>query len=126
MQPQLAPYEPSESDRGIPCWNLGTIAIAQQEAQDILGNPHYIETNPFATAGGTEDHWIFLQASHLKLFMRLRVPYSDLDVHVVADTIPKDIWDLFTKLFPGHVQRKLETPQDENRHPHDPAYYYKS
>ena len=124
MLPYLHKYEATESDRGTPCWNLGTIEIEQPCARSILGEPHYIETNTFATAGGTEDHWTFQPERQPIIFFRLRVPYSKMDVHVASPEIPTDIWNLFTNLFSNHNQHRLDRPFDEMRHPDDPEFYY--
>jgi len=124
MLHDLQKYEPADSDRGKPCWNLGTIEIEQASARALLGEPHFIETNTYATAGGTEDHWTFQSEMLPIIFIRLRVPYSQMDVHVAAIKIPNGIWDVFTELFPNHTQHRHERPFDEMRHPDDLGFYY--
>ncbi len=124
MLPQLQKHQASETESKDPCWNLGWIEIDQNDARSILSEPHYVEKNSDATAGGTEDLWTFKPEELPVVFFRLRVPYSHMDVHVAASEIPNGIWDLFTSLFPGCVQHRLDRPFDEMRHPDDPAFHY--
>ncbi len=123
MSTQLQKHKPSESERDEPCWNLGSIEINQDDARSILGEPHFIETNPNATAGGTEDLWTFKPQAQPVVFFRLRVPYSRMDVHVTGEEIPNEIWGLFSEVFPGYPQHPLPNPFDEMRHPDDPGFY---
>ena len=98
--------------------------IEQSDAREILGEPHFVETNQFATAGGTEDHWTFETDGFPVIFMRLRVPYSQMDVHVVSQHIAANVWDVFLELFPNHTNQKRERIFDEMCHPDDPKFYY--
>jgi len=123
MSSNLSKYEVLESDRDKPCWNLGWIEIDQTSARKILGEPHFIETNEYATAGGTEDLWTFKPEDYPIIFIRLRVPYSHMDLYVGAKEIPSDIWNFFSSLFPDRAPNKLDKPFDAMRHPDDGKYY---
>ncbi|MDB2687773.1 hypothetical protein N9Y42_11240, partial [Mariniblastus sp.] len=114
------------NDTGLPCWNLGSIEIDQSDARELLGHPHFVETDSRATAGGTEDHWTFQLDDFPVIFLRLRVPYSQMDVHVVSNEIPDESWGVFSRLFPDRADRRLDRPFDEMRHPDDPKFYYNS
>ena len=126
MAPNLVPYNPPRSDRGIPCWNLGTVEISQTAARALLGDPHYEELDYFRTSGGTEDHWTFLSPTKLPIFFRLCVPYDKLFVHGAAQTVPENIWELFGDIFPNCVFDPLEKPFNEMAHPLDPEFYYQN
>ena len=120
----LTPYVLSESEHGHPCWNLGSIKIEKSDAKIILGEPHYVERDTFATGGGTEEHWAFSTKDGVKIFFRLRVPYSQLDVHVIARIIPAESWRFFSDMFTDYVFTLLDAPFNEMGHPDDPASFY--
>ena len=124
MPIKLRKYKPSKANGKLPCWNLGIVEIDELDARGILGEPHDIETDPRATAGGTEDLWTFEIDKFPVVFLRLRVPYSQMDVHVLSKRIPRNIWSVFLELFPTHTNRRRERAFDEMRHPDDPEFYY--
>lgn len=124
MPIKLQKYQPSEGDAKLPCWNLGFVKIEQLDARGILGEPHDVETNSWATAGGTEDLWTFEIEDFAIVFLRLRVPYSQMDVHVLSKQIPDNFWDVVLELFPSHPSCRRDQVFDEMRHPDDPEFYY--
>lgn len=111
-------------DSPIPQWNVGGMSITSSKTKSLLGQPSYVETDPRATAGGTEEHWTILFSSSLSIFLRHRNPYDQLDVCIVARRIPADFREIIAKVIPGYKFKPVERPFDETRHPEDPLYYY--
>lgn len=60
-----------------PFWAMGKIKISREELREILGQPHFIETDDFRTFGGEEDWWAFTLESGTRMLVVLRVPYED-------------------------------------------------
>ncbi len=43
----------------LPIWGLVSLKITRPELRSMLGEPHYIETDPHKTCGGEEDAWAY-------------------------------------------------------------------
>ena len=59
----------------LPIWGLAEFRITRPELRELLGEPHYIETDSFRTFGGEEDSWAFALPSGQRVVVVLRVPY---------------------------------------------------
>ncbi|PHS10127.1 MAG: hypothetical protein COA78_11525 [Blastopirellula sp.] len=119
MPHPLTKFELHENAEPLACWNIATIAIKQANAREILGQPHYIETDPQRTAGGTEDHWSFYSPKGIPAFFRMRVPYGTMDFCLTQQPIHVDDEKWLTELFYGFQIEIFANPIDENRHPND-------
>ena len=124
MSIELRKFEPPDPDLKRPCWNLGYVTIEQSGARAILGQPHILVTDPRATAGGTEELWAFEITDFPEIFMRLRVPYSQMDVCVLSERIPANTWEVFLEIFPNHPNHRHEQIFNEMSHPDDPNCFY--
>lgn len=82
----------------------GQVHIDRISARNILGEPHYVETDNFRTAGGEEDHWIFQYDDGMYVFFNLRVPYEHLSLYFSSE----EKFDLKSKLPKGMLNFELE------------------
>lgn len=110
---RLIKFEVDDLAYDLPTWRLASIQITQPKAQAILGHPHFVESDPRATAGGTEDHWTFLTPNQLAAFFRLRVPYDTMDLCSNSPQFPIDSWEWVASLFQGYEIQRLVPPWNE-------------
>lgn len=66
MSPLQLPVE-------VPIWGLVSLRITRQELCNILGDPHFVETDPTRTCGGEEDAWAYRLPSGQRLLIVLDV-----------------------------------------------------
>ena len=57
----------------VPIWGLVSLEITRQELHTILGEPHFVETDPTRTCGGEEDAWAYKLPSSQRLLVILDV-----------------------------------------------------
>ena len=119
VSPPLRRFESESSLGRLECWHLASIQITRTAARAVLGEPHHVEKDSRATAGGTEDHWIFCSPDALPAFFRLRVPYNTMDLCSSTSDFPADSWDWVNALFPKHEVERLDVPFNESAHPDD-------
>jgi hypothetical protein len=55
----------------LPIWALVSLKITRRELHAMLGEPHYIETDPRRTCGGEQDVWAFKLSSGQRLLVVL-------------------------------------------------------
>jgi hypothetical protein len=53
----------------LPLWALASLRIARQELRALLGEPHYVETDPRRTCGGEEDGWAYVFSSGQRILI---------------------------------------------------------
>lgn len=62
-----------------PLWQLGCCHNVERGAMhEVLGVPHYTETDSSCTYGGEEDLWAYEFKGQRVVALCLRVPYEDL------------------------------------------------
>ncbi len=110
---QLIQFSLDSPDADLPCWRLATIQITQADARAILRAPHFIESDPRATAGGTEDQWTYLAPDRLPAFFRLRVPYDTMDLCSTSPELPPASWDWVAALFGDYEIQRIDPPYNE-------------
>jgi hypothetical protein len=80
-------------------WELGQLKITRPEMREMLGEPHFVETDGTRTYGGEEDGWAYTLDSGQRAVVVLRVPYdwavfsadpADLDPVLDALNISRD------------------------------------
>ena len=113
MKAQLIQFSLDGPYTDLPCWRLATIQITQAKARAILDDPPFIESDPRATAGGTEDQWIYLAPDRLPAFFRLRVPYDTMDLCSTSPEFPPDSWKWLEALFGDYEIQRLDPPYNE-------------
>lgn len=79
-------------------YDHGMISISRDQAQAILGEPHFIEKDSMKTAGGEEDHWLFQCSDTLFVLFKMRVPYDRLSLYFTVEE-PFD----FSKVIPENL-----------------------
>lgn len=57
----------------LPIWGVISLKITRPELHAILGDPHFVETDPTRTCGGEEDAWAYKLASGQRLLIILNV-----------------------------------------------------
>ena len=118
VKTELIPFElEPNGPTFLRCWNIAKIKADQNTLHAILGTPHYIESDPRATAGGIENHWTFLSSDELPAFFRLRVPYEQVDFCLSRATISENEKSWLCSLFEGIEIGFYDEPWDETRHP---------
>jgi hypothetical protein len=58
----------------LPIWALVSLKITRQELRSMLGEPHYVETDPRRTCGGEQDGWAYQLSTGQRLLILLDVP----------------------------------------------------
>ena len=64
----------------LPIWGLASLKISRLELHAMLGEPHYIETDPLRTCGGNQDAWAFSLQSVQRVFVVFDVTSSWAEV----------------------------------------------
>lgn len=75
--------EPLRMPLALPLWELASMEASRGEMHTLLGEPHYVETDPTRTAGGEEDAWAYALPSGRRALVILGVPYRL--VRLIAD-----------------------------------------
>lgn len=60
---------------------VGQFKGSRSNLRDLLGAPHYVETDSMRTSGGDEDNWGWEFSSGLRILLVLCVPYQDVLVY---------------------------------------------
>jgi hypothetical protein len=55
----------------LPMWGLANLTITRQEMRGLLGEPHFVETDPTRTCGGEEDAWAYTLSSGQRMLVTL-------------------------------------------------------
>lgn len=74
MTPLGLPVQP-------PMWGVATITVTRDTLRAMLGDPHYIETDPFRTCGGEEDCWAFTLPSGQRFMIILEVTTARAELY---------------------------------------------
>lgn len=99
---------PLQLPLALPLWYLAGLRSTRREIRDLLGEPHFIETDPRCTCGGPEDVWGFVLPSGQRLlFTHEESQFSY--AHIYAD--PADLAPILDALGIGHDDPRVE------RHP---------
>ncbi len=61
-------------------WLVANVHLTRATAHQILGLPHYIETDRFVTQQGLEDHWIITCSEPVKIHGVYRSKTETLDL----------------------------------------------
>ena len=76
---------------------LGRFTIEQEALVEVLGEPHYIETDGARTAGGHEWLWAFEDKNEVFAFL-FRQPYKEVDIWTKHNH-PREILKIASSLF---------------------------
>jgi hypothetical protein len=60
----------------LPIWGLASLKVTRSELRDLLGNPHFVETDPRLTCGGERDAWAYALPNGLRVLVILDVTVS--------------------------------------------------
>ena len=66
--------------RQIENWLIARVFLLRVDAHQILGIPHYIETDRFVEQQGLEDHWVFAADQPVKVRLVYRNRMETLEV----------------------------------------------
>ena len=58
----------------LPLWGLASLKSSRAELRGMLGDPHFVETDPTRTCGGEEDGWAYTLPSGQRMLIVLDVP----------------------------------------------------
>jgi hypothetical protein len=58
----------------LPLWGLASLKTSRAELRCMLGEPHFVETDPTRTCGGEEDGWAYTLPSGQRMLIVLDVP----------------------------------------------------
>ena len=53
----------------LPIWGLASWNASRQQLRELLGPPHFVETDPSRTTGGEQDAWAYQFASGQRLLI---------------------------------------------------------
>ena len=76
---------------------VARLNVGEKDILDVLGEPHYIETDSTRTAGGKEWFWVF-QKEGVKFAYLYRHPYQEMDI-LVENLKNNDVLALTKSLF---------------------------
>jgi hypothetical protein len=83
----------------LPIWGLASLKVTRRELRDLLGEPHFVETDPRRTCGGEQNGWAYALPTGHRVVVLLDVTagcaelFSDppeLDPILLALGIPED------------------------------------
>ncbi len=57
----------------LPLWALANLKAPRAEMRALLGDPHYVETDPRRTCGGEEDCWAYVLPTGQRVLVILDV-----------------------------------------------------
>jgi hypothetical protein len=57
----------------LPIWGLASLKVTRPELRALLGDPHFVETDPRRTCGGEEDGWAYLLSTGQRVLVILDV-----------------------------------------------------
>jgi hypothetical protein len=57
----------------LPLWGLASVKVCRSEMRELLGEPHYVETDPRRTPGGEQDAWGYRLPTGQRLLVLLDV-----------------------------------------------------
>jgi hypothetical protein len=57
----------------LPIWAVAHLKATRPELRGLLGEPHYVETDPTRTCGGEQDGWAFSLPSGQRVLVLLDV-----------------------------------------------------
>lgn len=60
----------------LPIWGLASLNVTRPELRDLLGDPHFVETDPRRTGGGEQDSWAYALPTGQRVLVVLEVPTS--------------------------------------------------
>lgn len=78
---------PLQLPLSLPLWELASLKADRPQMRDLLGEPHFVETDGRRTSGGDEDCWAYALPSGQRMLVILQVPYRS--VQLIAD--PPDL-----------------------------------
>jgi hypothetical protein len=81
----------------LPLWGLAWLELSRAEMHALLGEPHFVETDPTRTSGGEEEAWAYVLPSGQRVLIILAVPYHR--VQLIAD--PPELSPVLTALKLG-------------------------
>jgi hypothetical protein len=84
-------------------WLIATFSISFDGLVGVLSEPHYTESDPLRTAGGSEDHWAFEFPSRMRISIIFRRPYEEASI--LAD--PPEVKVVLKTLQPLLLNRKV-------------------
>ncbi len=67
----------------LPLWELASFDASREQMRNLLGLPHFTETDSTRTAGGEEDGWAYILPSGQRVLIILAVPHRK--VRLIAD-----------------------------------------
>lgn len=53
----------------LPIWALATVKMTRAQTRELLGEPHFVETDPRRTCGGERDAWAYRLPSGQRLLV---------------------------------------------------------
>jgi hypothetical protein len=83
----------------LPIWGLANWKVARPELRDMLGDPHFVETDARRTCGGEQDAWAYALPTGHRVLVILDVTAGcgglfgdppELDPVLYALGIPED------------------------------------
>jgi hypothetical protein len=86
----------------LPIWALASLRVTRPDLRALLGEPHFVETDPRRTCGGEEDAWAYVLPSGQRVLIIL-IPEIDT-AEIFSD--PPDL---------GPVLRALGISPDDPR-----------
>src|SRR5690349_18893720 len=57
----------------LPIWGLASLKATRSQLRALLGEPHFVETDPRRTCGGEEDGWAYALPSGQRVLVILDV-----------------------------------------------------
>ena len=93
----------------IEYWLVANVHLTRSTAHQILGLPHYIETDRFVTQQGLEDHWVFADTNSHSIRIVYREHSETLDVFSNPPDL-KFAKERFGSLFQDHPFKVIDPP----------------
>jgi hypothetical protein len=64
----------------LPLWGLASFKITREELRALLGEPHFVETDPRRPCGGQQDSWAYRLQSGQRLLIIFDVTISTAEL----------------------------------------------
>ena len=88
---------------------IGVFKSNDEELKAVFGEPHFIETNHYRTAGGNEWFWAFEDEGDIFAFL-YRCPYEEVNIWVQNASDTKKALDYVKSIFGGTKIEIYESP----------------